>query len=273
MVLVRCYKCGQQVSSQVSTCPKCGTRVDLGEPESATATRLRRLLLPGGILVLGVVAVFLWRAASSRVAQNREAAATRSAEGIQRARDSARVIELLALPLTNERALEADDLVHREGMEILHATVHELAADVRLDSAGRLLETPDYQSTRLAAGRAVMASITAPLLPRQEARRSLLLRLVNDKTVLATQPDPATMRAKFGTLLEAEFRQSRIEGKVSTQGPGGTTLHLIWRLVSRELASQRGTDVVLGARLRALGFVRFEISDGYDRTWTWDLRP
>lgn len=272
MVLVRCSECGQQVSSQMAKCPKCGTAVDLGGSEYQPPGLLRRLLVPLSVVALLALGVLLWRLASNRVEHNQEVTASRSAESIQRVKDSTRVLELLGLPLTDPSALEADDLVHREGMEILHAAVHERAADVRLDSAGRLLEPPDYQSVRLQAGRVVLGSITPPLLPPQEARRIILARVVDDKSAMADEPDPAKMRSKFAARLEAELRQSRVEGKLTTLGAGGTTLHLAWRLVSRELANQRGTDVMLRTRLRALGFQRLEITDGYDMTWSWDLK-
>ena len=154
----------------------------------------------------------------------------------------------------------------------MHAAVHERAATVRLDSAGRLLEGPDYRADRLPAGRAVLGSITPPLLPEQEARRNILARVVDDKMALTGQAYPSAMRAAFATRLEAELRQARVEAKVTTLGAGGSTLHLAWRLVSRELANQRGTEVMLRTRLRALGFLRLEITDGYDATWSWDLK-
>jgi hypothetical protein len=79
-------------------------------------------------------------------------------------------------------------------------------------------------------------------------------------------------RHDYARELERRMLGQGSDVYVSLTGRNGTTMRMRWILVSRPLAYQIGEDGTILQRLRELGFRRFEITDGYDQTWYWNLR-
>ena len=61
-----------------------------------------------------------------------------------------------------------------------------------------------------------------------------------------------------------------MDARVTVSGPNNTTLRLRYILVNRVWAHKFSQGDML-SRLRAAGFRKFIITDGYDDTWYWNL--
>lgn len=80
------------------------------------------------------------------------------------------------------------------------------------------------------------------------------------------------LRDQMAKHIENAMLDEGFNVDVSARGPDHTVLHLKWALVSKVVAHQLAKGDFL-EDARALGFRRVEITDGFDETWYWNLRP
>ncbi|QSV44915.1 hypothetical protein [Geobacter benzoatilyticus] len=82
----------------------------------------------------------------------------------------------------------------------------------------------------------------------------------------------AVNRKKFAKEYERQLLDKGMDAYVSTQGKESSTLKIKWVLVSRPLVHKMINDENVVENLRSLGFTKLVMSDGYDSSWTIDLK-
>lgn len=199
--------------------------------------------------------------------------------------DSLAVARLMATAnRTRSQTMVLDELLH-QSTRPEDASIHLLAIDAALDSASALLTQRPRTVTAVNDARTLLSRLRAPLAPRQESRIRQLQSLEQTARVEVTrqaqraaaesrrQLERATTqnRRSFAGTLEGNYLREGMDVTVRATGTNATTLRLTWILVSRPMAYQLSENGELFATLRAQGFRRFEISDGYDKMWYWKL--
>jgi len=81
-------------------------------------------------------------------------------------------------------------------------------------------------------------------------------------------------RKAYAKTLERNLLDQDMDADVDAIGPGHTTLRLTWVLATKLFVykfTQSEQTLEEFQDMRALGFKKFVIRDGYDRSWTWNL--
>lgn len=187
----------------------------------------------------------------------------------QRVRDS--ITAFLPVSGTSLGALRdsiaTDSLIHNARFAVSHEALHRRVIDVRLQAARANMTADNSAGWRFAA--AQLAEIRSPLTPGQETVRQGIEARVQraERTAAARQAREA--RRAFVATYERELLLKGYDVTVSATGTDGTTLRIKWILVSRPLAYQVSNNTEWNAHVRALGFTRVVLSDGYDKAWSW----
>ncbi|HMN14882.1 hypothetical protein [Geobacter anodireducens] len=79
-------------------------------------------------------------------------------------------------------------------------------------------------------------------------------------------------RKKFAKEYERQLLDKGMDAYVSTQGKDSSTLKIKWVLVGRPLVHKMINDEHVVGNLQSLGFTKLVMSDGYDSSWTIDLK-
>jgi hypothetical protein len=149
-----------------------------------------------------------------------------------------------------------------------------------LDSAREISRTTAVHGRQVLDGIwALLDLIRPPRSRQQDAEISRLRGILQlryqglaETDALIAEQQGERRRHDYARELERRMLGQGSDVYVSLTGRNGTTMRMRWILVSRPLAYQIGEDGTILQRLRELGFRRFEITDGYDQTWYWNLR-
>ena len=272
MTLVKCSECGAEISDAAAACPQCGAprkAAKAGQPASV-GTGVGCLAVLVAVLVIGSVSKSCGDASDRRAAV-RKADERADAAKQQRQTDSVRVWALADSAERAPAALELDDLVHRYAFTLDHEAAHRRTLTIRLDSARLLLRSSRPTGPQLGAAAALLQGVRPPLTDQQRRDSATIgaaLEREQKKAALATA---LRGREQYAIEYEKRLLDQGMNVTVSTRGRDATTLRLRWILVSKVLAHKMSQDPDFFARLRELGFKRFEITDGYDETWYWTL--
>ncbi len=283
MSLVLCTECRKPVSTDAAVCPHCGKpapqppRPRPGALDSAARAALGTRISVKGVLI-AIAAIVILAVISSIQEFNRNAkmeSQRNAAVTAAKQRDSARLRNLLATHnLTSAQLFELDHLLQRQSVPG-HDSIHARAVDLRLDSSARLLSGRLHMTDSAAA---LLNQVGNPLTAAQAARFKSLNATVGSqraqfRAAAARITEQATvgLRRTFAGELERRYLDQGMDVTVRATGHNATTLVLSWVLVSRVTAYQFSQQADLFETLRAQGFRRFEITDGYDHTWYWKL--
>ena len=266
MALGKCRECGKTVSSEAKTCPQCGVSdpVPLIPARTGIFGGLGCLGTAVAVGVFAVVIVVLVPTCESPAATKKAAVDATSATAEKIARGIAGTPVVAA-------ALDAQ--VHHDAPGTPHTELHEKADAWYLAQAESLLAV----GNKTAADQQLKA-ITPPtgdsLKPRIAAANARLasFRAARDKAAAAEAHTLAAgNRKSYARDLEEKLLDEHINATVTTFGEGSTGLRMKWILVSRVTAHDFSKNGDFLERLRNRGFKKFQITDGYDETWTWDL--
>ncbi len=117
----------------------------------------------------------------------------------------------------------------------------------------------------------------APLPPRPETpteRKQRELREAKEQKQrdLQAAKDAEQARIDYAKLMEDVLLHEGFSVDVFTSGPKHTRLTFRYPLVSKATAYQFGEDPTKLHEMRGVGFTRFIMTDGYDTTYSWDLK-
>jgi hypothetical protein len=208
------------------------------------------------------------------------AGALAAVDSAERRDDSTRAGELLAAKRRLARAelIAIDEIWRRRGVTVVPDSFHRRAVSARLDSAAILLELRPRTAGHTAGAQLQLAALKAPLTAAQDARYQKIQAQVRAREQAVQQAAEAANlaatareRRALAATLESRFLDEGMDVTVTTRGKHATTLHMRWILVSRVTAHQFSKNVQMFENLRAKGFKRLEISDGYDESWYWTL--
>jgi hypothetical protein len=88
----------------------------------------------------------------------------------------------------------------------------------------------------------------------------------------AADDDVAGRRA-FAVTYERELLRKWMNVTISTEGNKASTLRIKYALMSKPLVFNMSQDAGLMDRYRERGFKKLVLTDGYNLSWTLDLRP
>lgn len=180
--------------------------------------------------------------------------------------------------LSKTDALHLDEIIHRRGYDIAHEASHRTAVDVRLDSAAALLKPNSDGWGAVAPAREMLAFVNTPITPKQAERKATLTaradrqyKLIEASAEKAAAKLMVDQRRQLAKRMESSLLDSGLDAKVTTRGKNATTLHLEYVLISRPWIHQFQKNGEFFANLKKAGFTRVVMSDGYGKTWTWEL--
>jgi hypothetical protein len=284
MALIKCYECGSTVSDQAAACPKCGaplrsapsgsaTTASPGAKPTATKSRFGCAALFVVVMIVGLIGQQCEKSRKDSEDEAVAAARDRAATSA-RAKDSNQVRTLLAKRelITPEYVL-VDSLIHANNFQIPHDSIHRRTVQVRLDSAiGFMNGSYKHGKTEGWLSASLQLDVTKP--PYTAAQKTSIdginSRVTAQKKRVYTQLQ-AELRRQFATSYERQLLDGNMDATVTTAGANATTLRVKWILVSRVLAYKMSQQPDFFDSLRKMGFKRFEITDGYDDSWYWDL--
>jgi hypothetical protein len=128
--------------------------------------------------------------------------------------------------------------------------------------------------------RTTAVTVPAPLAPTAEEKERHKKELEDSRNAFAIEaqagqvaPDmntPANRKALARQLQQTAWRNG-CECKIEARG---TTFYFEYVLIGRAFTFQFGEDVLNPNRdkFRKLGFKKVTLTDGYENSWTWDLR-
>ena len=96
-------------------------------------------------------------------------------------------------------------------------------------------------------------------------------RKAEDVLLAKYREDDVGGRKQFATLMENSFLKKGMDVQVSTSGPKGTTLTIRYILMSRPIVYQVINETDFIKNRRSDGFKKAVFTDGYNKTWTYDL--
>lgn len=82
----------------------------------------------------------------------------------------------------------------------------------------------------------------------------------------------AVMREAHASALEEAFISTGMDARVSAMGSNKSTLRVKYVLMSQPLVYKLQRDGLVSVRANELGYKKVLYTDGYDNTWTVDLR-
>lgn len=115
---------------------------------------------------------------------------------------------------------------------------------------------------------AVAKSVTppAPVVIKPKTRAELRKEAADKESL------DETVRIAMAKVMENAYLAKGLNVDVNAIGSHHSVLRLKWILVSKVTAYQfTHDDPEMFTDLKNDGFKKFEITDGYDKTWTWDL--
>ncbi len=266
-------------------CSRCGTVFTPGgHSTETTVPRPSIQQLSRGTVIAMVAAALagIFVGSVSGRPESRSVAPAASAD--KRHGDSASAMQLMAslrVPATRTTAdlFRFEDLVHGSHLTIPHDSLHVRAVTRRLDSADVLLRPNKDGWGRIAPAREQLNALYSPLTAPQQQRRAQLLRkalhqdsLLQQAALRATEATIIQNRREFAKRAESLFLDQGMDVEVTVLGRAATTLHMKYVLAGRVTAHQMSQNTDFFGTLRTMGFRRFELTDGYDFNWYWDLR-
>jgi hypothetical protein len=288
MALTSCRECRGTVSSEAPTCPHCGVPSPAPKaaeyapptapkrlPQGATSESQGIWWLIGTLVVVVVLAAYFSRSPASP-----ESAApnSRTALDSKRERDSVAVQALLAgaveIPVATLFSLEAR--LHQNGFDFPHDSAHERYTQLALDSVALLVRDGPERSRAARALHRLVVVDSGSAAARRKA--TLDRRITAHERTMAQREERAAAsrrldaRKAYARDLEVRLLDEGMDVRVATRGTDHTTLRMTYVLVNRVWAHQLSKNGEMFARLRQLGFTRLELRDGYNESYSWDLR-
>lgn len=146
--------------------------------------------------------------------------------------------------------------------------------------AGKKLKQPDSKPVtkqEWADVKAHLSSIKATQPQYQKAQAILSAMAEEDKKAAAADAAfqataKVDARKGFAKNLEQVFIEKRMNTDVSAYGPKNTILKIKWALASKVTANDLSKSGIVEQAEKA-GFKKLIFTDGYDSSWTWDLKP
>lgn len=270
MALRPCRDCKREVSTNAKVCPHCGT------PQPATFLAMsggarNALGCVGVIFVGGLIGMCAGDEEAMAPAAPATVAATPEQAAAARTRDSTEAVRRLTAPMASRAdTVAVDVLAHLHGLDIPHDTLHGRAISIAIDSARSLIRTrgasagPDRAIALLDRADSPFSAVQSRRIREVRAEAQAEARRIDAAVRLAA-------RRAFGEQYEQTLLGQGIDAQVSVRGQQATTLRLDWVLANRPLVYQFGQDGEKLEFLRSMGFRRLEITDGYDRSWVFDL--
>jgi hypothetical protein len=176
--------------------------------------------------------------------------------------------------MSDADVLRYDSLVHAFKIPVADSQTHVRASTLRQQQAASLLAS----AKRLMSDSAPVATIRRAinvvpdslLSAGQRTEKQALERRLAARAGRERAADERRAREMYARAYESRLLDDGLNVDVTTSGTGSTILKLKWILVSKVIAHQVAKGDLL-TELRAMGFKRFVITDGYDETWYWDL--
>lgn len=198
----------------------------------AQAPRLKRPPSPliwKGLLVIGVVGRVAAESQASEARRLADAEASRIAAEEARRTDSIRLTTAVdsGAALSSERVWQLDWTLHSAPFVIPHDALHRRVVGLQLDSAARVIRRASRDITYATAARQLLATVQAPLTPRQAKREAELsgqMGRIDRRLMLeASRREPrARSLAQTRQSLQATPPRSRIQRPRSTVPFGAT---------------------------------------------------
>lgn len=116
--------------------------------------------------------------------------------------------------------------------------------------------------------------VAAPAPPPQPTDRKLQAEIEKNREKIKKQEiadqkrQAGDNRKTFAKEYERKLLDKGMDVYVTTIGKDCSTLKLKWVLVSRPLVHQICNEDGMMGTLRSLGFKKFILADGYDKSWT-----
>lgn len=195
----------------------------------------------------------------------------RAAADEARVRDSVEVAAQLRRPISEVDPLKVDRMIHGLTFVQPHDAIHVLAVERALDSAAYLTRTPSERIGNGPVAANLLSAMRDPLDARQVARRNRMQAVIAaDRAKIAAAAGIVSRKA-FTSGYEQRLLDAGLDVTVTTRGKDATTLHLKYILVGRVFVNELGKQTDLFMKVRELGFTKFQVSDGYDLSWSWDF--
>ena len=125
--------------------------------------------------------------------------------------------------------------------------------------------------TNLSEGKKNLDAVWEPTLKAEKEK--LLPKLKRVEQAFAADMDKveAKARADYAVELENRYLDKGMDMHVNVSGKSKDIITMKYVLFSRPLVHQMNQDGSLMASLKARGFKRLVLADGYNYTWTFDL--
>jgi len=253
MALKPCRECGKEVSSEAKVCPNCG----ITSPTTDTAAAKKGCIGCLGVVVVVIIAASLFDTSDS------VNTSSNAVPDVNRVWVDGAAKRLDSLSLSD--SLRFDALVHSHAPEIEHAAIHERVTTLRLDSATAALRA----SGGHVRARTHLAAIAQPLTDAQSARFARLNERTSKLEADAASKAAIEARRMYARQLEQDLLDKRLDTEVRALGAAATTLQIKYVLFSRVWANEFSKNTEMMSTIRALGFKKFRITDGYDFAWEW----
>ncbi len=246
MALQKCHECGKDVSSEAATCPNCGVKVvKKGYNKSVGCI----------IVIAAMVVVSMMIGVVSQCSEERNRAAVNQ-DSVKKATEARekRKAEFLA----NTEKYYQDLVAAQESKNYPKAN--------NVLSLFRMYKKTDFKDI-VDRGKIIDAEMGKVAAEQERIKEE---KAKNAAIVL--KANMQSQREQMADRMETNLLSQGMDVRIKLSGPGKTVMKMTYVLMSRPLVYKLTNESDFLDNLKKAGFKKVIFHDGYNYSWTYDLK-
>lgn len=180
-------------------------------------------------------------------------------------------VDPAATAAAEERKKAADAAAAKKELADLYAKATSVEARFKAGKAPSAKQTVTVDEAR-AIEEKLNAFVRADSTNKRAGDEAQALRMIQAELLRpAVQQAMTSTRKAYARLMEENFLRKGMDATVTAEGPQATTLRVRYILISRPLIFKLQEDGSFVSGVRDAGFTKLIMTDGYDKTWSWNF--